>query len=41
MLWVGPTNSNTLWSQFTAGREPGTSEWQPVYEGGRTARFVT
>jgi uncharacterized membrane protein len=41
VLWVGPTNSNTLWSQFTAGREPGTPEWQPVYEGGRTVRFVT
>jgi uncharacterized membrane protein len=41
VLWVGPTNSNTLWSQFTAGREPGTPEWQPVYEGGRTVRFIT
>jgi uncharacterized membrane protein len=41
VLWVGPTNSNTLWSQFTAGREPGTPEWQPVYGGGRTVRFVT
>jgi uncharacterized membrane protein len=41
VLWVGPTNSNTLWSQFTAGRDPGTPEWQPVYDGGKTARFIT
>jgi uncharacterized membrane protein len=41
VLWVGPTNSNTLWSRFTAAREPGSPEWQPVYQGGRTVRFVT
>jgi uncharacterized membrane protein len=40
-LWVGPTNTNTLWSQFTAARDPGSPEWQPVYQGGRTVRFVT
>jgi uncharacterized membrane protein len=40
-LWVGPTNSNTLWSQFTADRDPGTPEWQPVYRGGNTVRFIT
>lgn len=41
VLWVGPTNSNTLWSQFTAGRDPGSPEWQPVYQGGRTVRFAS
>jgi len=41
VLWVGPTNGNTLWSQFTAARDPGTPEWQPVYQGGRTVRFIT
>jgi uncharacterized membrane protein len=41
VLWVGPTNSNTLWSQFTADRDPGTPEWQPVYRGGNTVRFIT
>jgi uncharacterized membrane protein len=41
VLWVGPTNSNTLWSEFTANREPGTPQWQPVYEDGKTVRFVT
>ena len=39
VLWVGPTNTNTLWSRFTAGRAPGSPEWQPVYQGGRTVRF--
>jgi uncharacterized membrane protein len=41
VLWVGPTNSNTLWSQFTSDRDPGSPEWQPVYRGGTTVRFVT
>jgi uncharacterized membrane protein len=41
VLWVGPTNDNTLWSQFTADRDPGTPEWQPVYRGGSTVRFIT
>jgi len=41
VLWVGATNSNTLWSRFTAERDPDSPEWQPVYQGGRTVRFVT
>jgi uncharacterized membrane protein len=41
VLWVGPTNSNTLWSRFTAGRDPGSPEWRPVYQGGRTVRFAS
>ena len=41
VLWVGPTNDNTLWTQFTADRDPGTPEWQPVYRGGNTVRFIT
>ena len=41
VLWVGPTNDNTLWSQFTADRDPGSPEWQPVYGGGKTVRFIT
>jgi uncharacterized membrane protein len=39
VLWVGPTNSNTLWSRYTAGRDPGTPAWLPVYAGGHTVRF--
>jgi len=41
VLWVGPTNSNTLWSRFTAERDHGTPEWQPVFQGGKTVRFIT
>jgi uncharacterized membrane protein len=40
VLWVGPTNSNTLWSNFTADRKPGTPEWQPIYRDGTTVRFI-
>lgn len=39
ILWVGPTNSNVLWDRFTAGRDPGSPEWLPVYEQGQTVRF--
>jgi len=41
VLWVGPTNSNSLWSRFTADRAPGSPQWRPVYEGGATVRFIT
>ena len=41
VLWTGPTNSNTLWSRFTAARDPRSPEWRPVYEGGRTVRFAS
>jgi uncharacterized membrane protein len=41
VLWVGPTNDNTLWSRFTAERDPGSPQWRPVYQGGVTVRFVT
>lgn len=39
MLWVGPTSNNTLWSRFTSERDPGTPEWRPVYQGGKTVHF--
>jgi uncharacterized membrane protein len=39
VLWVGPTNSNTLWSRFTAGRDRPSPEWLPVYQGGHTVRW--
>jgi uncharacterized membrane protein len=41
VLWVGPTNSNTLWTQFTNERDAGSPEWRPVYRGGTTVRFIT
>jgi uncharacterized membrane protein len=40
VLWTGPTNDNTLWSRFTADRDPGSPEWRPVYQGGKTVHFV-
>ena len=40
-LWVGPTNDNTIWRQVTDAREPGTPVWQPVFDEGRSVRFVT
>jgi len=40
VLWVGPTNSNALWQRFTGGRAPGSPEWLPVYEDGKTVRFA-
>ncbi len=39
-LFVGPTNNNTLWSRFTAERDPGTPEVLPTYDGGQTVRFA-
>ena len=40
VLWVGPTNGNELWSRFVAGRDAGSPEWRPTYQGGRTVRFA-
>jgi uncharacterized membrane protein len=39
VLLVGPTNSNPIWRQVTADREPGSPYWRPVYDGGTTVRF--
>jgi uncharacterized membrane protein len=39
VLWTGPPNSNTLWTDFVGDREPGTREVLPVYEDGETVRF--
>jgi uncharacterized membrane protein len=39
-LFVGPTNNNPLWSRFTAGRDGGTPEVLPTYEGGAIVRFA-
>jgi uncharacterized membrane protein len=38
-LFVGPPESNTLWSQLVARRDPGTPQIQPVYDDGLTVRF--
>ncbi|MBC9733426.1 alpha/beta-hydrolase family protein [Nocardioides sp. zg-578] len=39
-LFVGPTSNNELWSRFTAERDPGSPEVEPVYDGGSTVRFA-
>jgi uncharacterized membrane protein len=39
-LFAGPPNFNTLYREFTDGRDPGTPEVEPVYKDGRTVRFT-
>jgi uncharacterized membrane protein len=39
-VMVGPPFVNRLWNDLVAGREPGSTPATPVYEGGRTVRFV-
>ncbi len=39
-LWVGPPNSNRLWSQFVARRDPGSREVEPIYADGLVVRFA-
>ncbi|HEX2810537.1 MAG TPA: alpha/beta-hydrolase family protein [Kineosporiaceae bacterium] len=41
VLWAGPTNANRLWSGWTAHRDPGSPEVLPIYQNGRTVRFVS
>ncbi|BDT95504.1 MULTISPECIES: alpha/beta hydrolase [Nocardia] len=40
-LWVGPPNSNRLWQQFVARRDPGSREVEPLYADGLVVRFAT
>lgn len=40
VLWVGPPNSNRLWSQFKNRRDPGSPEVRPVYADGLVVRFA-
>jgi uncharacterized membrane protein len=39
-VMVGPPFVNELWNDLVAGRDPGSSPATPVYEAGRTVRFV-
>jgi uncharacterized membrane protein len=39
-LFAGPPNFNTLYREFTDGRDQGTLEVEPVYKGGRIVRFT-
>lgn len=40
VLWAGPPNFNSLFREFTDGRDPGSPEIQPVFRNGRTVRFA-
>lgn len=40
VLWVGPPNSNRIWSTYVTRRDPGSTEVSPVYAGGLVARFA-
>ncbi|WP_227984580.1 alpha/beta hydrolase [Nocardia spumae] len=40
-LWVGPPNSNRLWTQFVQRRDPGTREVEPIYADGLVVRFAS
>lgn len=40
VLWVGPPNASTLWKALTVRRDPGSPEYQPRYDAGRTVRFA-
>lgn len=39
-LFSGPTFNNTIWTDLTRNRDPGSPEWLPIYDGGANARFV-
>ena len=39
-LLSGPTFSNTLWNDATAGRDRGSPQWLPIYNNGRQVRFI-
>ena len=39
-LFAGPPNFNTLYREFTDGRDAGSREVEPVYKGGRRVRFT-
>jgi uncharacterized membrane protein len=38
-LFTGPPSFNTLHREFTANRDPGSPQVEPVFRGGRTVRF--
>jgi uncharacterized membrane protein len=40
IVFAGPPNFNTLFTDFRTHRDPGTPEIEPVYKDGRTVRFT-
>lgn len=39
-LFSGPTFNNTIWTDLTYNRDPGSPEWLPIYDKGANVRFV-
>ena len=39
-LFSGPTFQNTIWTDLTRDRDPGSPEWLPISDHGRNVRFV-
>ncbi len=39
-LFSGPTFNNTIWTDLTRNRDPGSPEWLPIYDSGDNVRFV-
>ena len=39
-LFSGPTFNNTIWTQLTRDRDPGSPMWLPIYDKGENVRFV-
>ncbi len=39
-LFSGPTFNNTIWTDLTRNRDPGSPMWLPIYDKGENARFV-
>ncbi len=39
-LFSGPTFNNTIWTDLTRNRDPGSPEWLPIYDKGENVRFV-
>ncbi len=39
-LFSGPTFNNTIWTDLTRDRDPGSPMWLPIYDDGYNVRFV-
>ncbi|MEH3141390.1 MAG: alpha/beta-hydrolase family protein [Mycobacterium kyogaense] len=39
-LFSGPTFNNTIWTDLTINRDPGSPQWLPIYDKGENVRFV-
>lgn len=39
-LFSGPTFNNTIWTELTRNRDPGSPMWLPIYHQGENVRFV-